>query len=387
MIFFTRKVFALLFALLVFNGCASLQTRQPQDFWARLDGIRQGDIIDTRTGKAVGFQSFIEQASKARIVYVGEVHTRREDHEVQLKVLRGLHAAGPVVLAMEMFPREKQPVLDRFSRGELTEQQFLEEVDWENVWGYPFELYRDILFFARDRGIPILALNAPPEVVRKIGREGLSSLTREEKERIAQDLRLHNSPYRELMKDRFEQHVRGNIKSFDTFYEAQLTWEETMAETLAQALNRHAPNVTIVALIGKGHMSHGLGVPKWVASLVPHAHITVTPVPMNYPHSVVDPDLGNYVWITEAVVTRHRGRLGIMILPIEEQEGVRVMSVSPGSAAQRAGLQAGDVILRIDDKTVRTFEDMHGELQKQRRTHRLLLLRGNEEIAITVEME
>ena len=388
MILSAKNLLALVSALLVLNGCASLETRQPQDFWSRLDGIRQGDIIHTKTGKTASFQDFIGEVSKARIVYVGEVHTRQEDHEVQLRILEGLHAAGPVVLAMEMFPREKQPVLDRFSRGELTEQEFLEEVDWENVWGYPFELYKDLLFFARDRGVPILGLNAPHDVVRKISREGLESLSGKERQRIARDLPLNNSPYRELMRDRFHQHVRGNIRSFETFYEAQLAWEGTMAETLAQALNRYDANVTIVALLGKGHMSHGLGVPRWTASLVPHSHRTVTPVPMNHPRSVVDTDLGDYVWITEAVAPRHRGRLGIMIRPGDEQEeGVKVMNVFPGSAAQKAGLRAGDVILRIGDEEVRSFEDLHGELQKQRRTHRFILRRGDEEIPVTVEME
>ncbi len=384
-----RKIIPpMLLLLWILAGCTALGPRPVQDFWARLDGIRVGDILDTETGKTLTFPAFIQQVSKARIVYVGEVHTSREDHEVQLKVLQGLHAAGSqLVLAMEMFPREKQPVLDRFARGELTEAQFLEEVEWDRVWGYPFDLYRYILVFARDNRIPILGLNAPPEVVRKISQEGLAALNPEERLRIARDMRLHNSPYRELIKDQYEQHARESIKSFESFYEAQLAWEETMAETLSQALRRYGDSVTVVALIGKGHMSQGMGVPKWTASLVPHPYKTVAPVPMNYPHSVLDPNLGNFVWVTEKTTFHHRGRLGIMIRPGAGRSGVEITGVTPDSPAERAGMQVGDLIIRIGDRTVERFEDLHEELQKQRKTHDILLIRGDEEISVTVEME
>ncbi len=295
-----KKIFLSLLVLLILSGCAAFHPKKTEDFWAKLEGIKLNDIISTDMGKPIGFAAFIQQASKSQIVYVGEVHTCRFDHEVQLKVLEGLHAVKPVVLAMEMFPREKQSIVDRFSKGELSEQQFIVQVDWQKTWGYPFELYQDILLFAQNRKIPILALNAPSDIIKKISREGFASLTAEERQRIPLEEIPKGDPlHRRFLKEQFEHHRQYGIKNFENFYEAQLTWEKTMAASLAQALSRNDKEVTIVALIGKGHMHNGLGVPKWTATLFPHSYKIVFPVPINYPRSVMDPNLGDYTWITD----------------------------------------------------------------------------------------
>ncbi len=306
-----KKIFLSLFIFSILSGCAAFPTKKPENFWARLDGIKLGEIIRTDTGKPMSFSAFIQQASKSRIVYVGELHTNHQDHEAQLKVLQGLHAVKPVVLAMEMLPREKQPIVDRFSRGELNEQRFLKEVDWHTVWGYPFELYQNILLFAQSQKIPILALNAPPEIVRKVGREGFASLTMEERQRIpVEEIPRGNALHRQLLEEQFRHHGQYGIQSFESFYEAQLTREKTMAISLAQALIHYGGGVTIVALMGKGHMTHGLGVPKWTASMLPHTYKIISPIPIDYPRSVVDSNLGDYVWITDkATFHHHRNRI------------------------------------------------------------------------------
>ena len=47
-----------------------------------------------------------------------------------------------------------------------------------------------------------------------------------------------------------------------------------------------------------------------------------------------------------------RAVLGVQIDPASGKEGARLSSVSPGSAAEEAGLQKGDVIISIDGKTI-----------------------------------
>src|SRR5664279_5766138 len=50
------------------------------------------------------------------------------------------HRPG-MVLGFEMFPRRVQPVLDRWSKGELNEADFLRQVDWPQIWGFADTLY------------------------------------------------------------------------------------------------------------------------------------------------------------------------------------------------------------------------------------------------------
>lgn len=47
-----------------------------------------------------------------------------------------------------------------------------------------------------------------------------------------------------------------------------------------------------------------------------------------------------------------RGMLGLVLMPTEK--GLKVAGVTPGSAAEKAGVQAGDVIVAVDGKPVRS---------------------------------
>jgi len=71
------------------------------------------------------------------VVLLGETHNEPDDHRWQLHTIETLFSLRPeMVLGFEMFPRRVQPVLDRWSRGELNETAFLDEVDWPRIWGF-----------------------------------------------------------------------------------------------------------------------------------------------------------------------------------------------------------------------------------------------------------
>ena len=72
---------------------------------------------------------------------------------------------------MEMFTRPYQPFLDQWVAGEIDENKFLEETQWDKEWGYDYNLYKDILDFAREKKIPVIALNAPKELVKIVSKK------------------------------------------------------------------------------------------------------------------------------------------------------------------------------------------------------------------------
>jgi serine protease Do len=69
-------------------------------------------------------------------------------------------------------------------------------------------------------------------------------------------------------------------------------------------------------------------------------------------------------------------------------EGVLVREVNPGSAAEKAGVKAGDVITKINDERVRSIGDLHAKLAAKRddKTVKLGVLRNRSEINLTVEL-
>jgi serine protease Do len=81
-----------------------------------------------------------------------------------------------------------------------------------------------------------------------------------------------------------------------------------------------------------------------------------------------------------------RAQLGVML--DDGDEVVKIVKVTPGSPAARAGLQAGDIVLRIDDNAVHSREKMVETIQLHEAGDKLALLihRDSEELTITASL-
>lgn len=101
--------------------------------------------------------------------------------------------------------------------------------------------------------------------------------------------------------------------------------------------------------------------------------------------------------IPRSFMTWRSSALGIECESLEGQlaeyfgvkEGVLVRSVSKGSAAEKAGIRAGDVITRVDDAKVATPADLSSRIRSVsgRRSVSLLLMRDHKEVLLSVAME
>jgi serine protease Do len=99
-----------------------------------------------------------------------------------------------------------------------------------------------------------------------------------------------------------------------------------------------------------------------------------------------------------AVLAGGRPRLGIDAEDIGGQlgsffgapdgEGILVRSVNSGSAAERAGLKAGDVITMFNGERVRSLGDLRQKLasQNESKTAKIGVLRNKGEVTLTVEL-
>jgi serine protease Do len=71
------------------------------------------------------------------------------------------------------------------------------------------------------------------------------------------------------------------------------------------------------------------------------------------------------------------------------QEGVLVRSVKKGSAAEKAGIKAGDVITKVDDSRVTSSSEITRVLRglKSKKTFNVTVIRNHKEMPLTVTME
>jgi uncharacterized iron-regulated protein len=229
--------------------------------------------LDKTCGEAEKFisspQKMLSELAQVDVIYLGETHNRSLDHQNQFKIIQELYQRNPkIAIAMEMFQRPYQGVVNEYLAGKLTEAQLLEKSQYEKRWGFPWENYAPILRFAKQKQLPVLALNTPTEVTRKVARQGLESLTSSERQFIPPftEIRTDNQEYRELALQAFQHHQdagHGNSPSAERFFLAQVLWDETMAEAIAKFVKAN-PEHQVVVLAGAGHIIYGYGIPSRV---------------------------------------------------------------------------------------------------------------------------
>ncbi len=103
-----------------------------------------------------------------------------------------------------------------------------------------------------------------------------------------------------------------------------------------------------------------------------------------------DEDFGNSPFLQPFGSPTSKGpKLGVQIQSLESQKGVVVSEVVPGSVAERAGLQTGDIILMANDQSIDEPANLVEIIQSLELPAELLLnvLRGDEYLDIVARFE
>src|SRR6266478_2330193 len=246
-----------------------------------------GGWIDVKTGQPIDRgELFRDLVAKAAVVLLGESHTDADHHRWQLHTLAGLHGrGGKIVIGFEAFPRRLQSVLNDWVEGKLTDSAFLKASEWRQVWGYDSALYMPLFRFARLNRIPMIALNVERRLVLQVGQQGWESVPVTERKGLS-DPAPASAAYQRVLARAYlakkasqpdvtdpaaqgpdlpalgEAELTEVMKEpeFKHFVEAQLTWDRTMAEALAEA-RQNFGNAVVVGILGSGHIAGGHGVP------------------------------------------------------------------------------------------------------------------------------
>lgn len=232
-----------------------------------------GGWVEPGPGRTVGEKAVLEEAARARIVLLGEVHDDPAHHDWQLDLVSALHRQNrPLVIGVEALPRSAQAELDRWVAGELGEAEFLAATRWSETWGHDPKLYFPLFRFARDHRIPMLAMNVDRRLVSRVAREGWAGVPADERQGVG-DPAPPAAAYRRSLTQAFSGHAEAVGRQdgaaaarLERFIEAQLTWDRAMAEAVAGAAAAR-PDATIVGIAGRGHVEHGWGIPDQLRDL------------------------------------------------------------------------------------------------------------------------
>ena len=347
-----RKIFRYgNYSLLIFEGGKNISKEiADSDRGININLTLQLEAVETKNN--LGLDDIIPKIKDRRVIYIGEAHTVYAHHVVQYEIIGRLYKdSGRLIIGMEMFQRPFQKYLDQYIQAEITEEEFLKKTEYFKRWSFDYNLYRDILQFARANRIPVVALNLRKEIIKKVSRSGIDSLTKDEYAEIPQDMDMTNQQYRESLRKVFSRHSGSQQRDFENFVQSQILWDETMAHSVADALKKY-PDAQMVVLAGNGHIQYSWGIPDRVKRLTGEG----SSVLVNFGGEELDRGIADFVLFPAEVEFPESPRLMVSLRKAEE--GVIIEKVMEGGVAGKAGLEEGDIIKAIDDKVIEDISDI-----------------------------
>ena len=298
-----------------------------------------------------GLEAVIPRIQERRVVFVGESHDQYGHHLAQLEVIRRLHEISPdLAIGLEQFQRPFQQHLDDYVAGEIDEGEMLQLTEYFSRWRFDYRLYRPILQFAREHRIPLVALNVPKELTRAVGQGGFDGLDEAMRAQLPAEMGEADQAYRARLRGVFHMHPDAGERNFEHFVEAQLLWDEGMAERAADYLREH-PRRRLVVLAGSGHIAHPGAIPD---RLVRRGVTEVAVLTCDEPPG--EESRADFILFPKKEALPPKGLLGVFLE--EKPDGIYAGSFSEGSAAQAAGMRKGDRIVTIADGEVRHLGEL-----------------------------
>jgi uncharacterized iron-regulated protein len=283
-------------------------------------GIR---TLDVSTSAEIRFDELVRRISAADVVFVGEQHDDPETHRVEFGILDAIGRLGrPVVLSLEMFERDIQPLLNDYLAGRMSESDFLAR---SRPWDRYITDYRPMVELAKARGWPVIASNIPRPMASAVGRKALAALdtlTPTERGWAARDIQCPDDAYKARFMKTMRGHGPGGAQpaAGDTlptsvatrFYLAQCIKDETMAESIVEARQRAPRDAIVVHYDGAFHSDYHQGTVDRVRRRARDARmvvITAVPVPDPSVATLADHnDRADYIIFTKRIPPRPPAR-------------------------------------------------------------------------------
>lgn len=240
-------------------------------------------IHDTKAGATRTWPELLDALAKHDVVFLGETHVDDTTHQVELHVLEQLLARrqGKVVLSMEMFERDEQPVLDDYLAGRIDEATFVQRA---HVWQNYRTAYRPLIEAAKAAKIPVVAANFPGSLRRAFAgddaKAALAALAPEQRALIPAEIFPASAAYWE----RVDRAVRGHMgigggggTPEERLYETQNLWDNAMGDNVAKARAAN-PDSLVLHIAGGFHVAYRDGTVAQFARRSPQSTFTVVSI-------------------------------------------------------------------------------------------------------------
>ncbi len=320
-------------------------------------------------GNPSSFEAIVEALASADVLFVGEEHNDPMVHFLERKLLAtafGAYRDRGVVLSMEMFSRDVQPIVNEYLADLITESHFRSS---SNPWSNYATDYEGMVRFAKAHSVPVVASNAPRRYTNRVTRLGPDALydlsddamrflaplpyaSASDAYRAEWDALMaeamadmqaaadsaaadaetgteavpEDAPPTHPSTDDFgvelpeghpaldEAEATGmmmpggpNHGGMDFMLDSQSLWDATMAWSVAEALKQH-PGSLVIHVVGAFHVEHGTGIPEHLNRYFPGVRRVIVSVRPAEDIEGFDPGthagLGDFVVLTDEALPR-----------------------------------------------------------------------------------
>ncbi len=238
-------------------------------------GKKHYRIYSTKQQKEISLKDLISEVSAANVLIYGESHNDSVTHFLEVEIFKALNEEyGDVAVSLEMFTSETQPIVDEYLAGTISEHHFTNDArSWPN-----YADYRPMVEYAKEKGLQVIAANAPFRYVRLANRKGQNAL-------LNVDPYFRNAlapiPYDTAVGAEYE--FLLDIMSYSTgdstapkqilhVNQGQSLWNATMAYSIVKYYKAKSDR-KIYQVSGKFHSDNGYGIVNQLKIYEPNLNV------------------------------------------------------------------------------------------------------------------
>ena len=238
-------------------------------------GERPAYRLFTGQGRPADYDQMLAQLAQADVVLFGEQHNDPIAHWLELQVtkdLARLKGPGKLVLGLEMFERDVQPLVAQYATGTLPDSAFERQ---SRPWPNYATDYRPLLLLARAQQIPVMGTNAPRRYAQQVARGSLAALDAlpavDKSYLVPLPLVVdYNLPGYKNMAAMFGDAAAAHGGGAQNIIQAQALKDATMAYAIRTGLS---PGQTLLHLNGSYHSDHHDGIVAYLRQTAPKLRV------------------------------------------------------------------------------------------------------------------
>ena len=177
--------------------------------------------------------------------------------------------------------------------------------------------------------------------------------------------------------------------SFAGFIKAQALWDETMAESIIDYLEAH-PDDRMIVLAGNQHTRKDSGIPPRVTARIEVTQASVQNLATTRLSAADLAKTTDYVFLLESYEFAPQGKIGVVLLEKESENGARmeIVEVNSQSNAGAAGIKKDDILIFIDELAIHTMDDVRLALLDKAvgETVKIAVMRDGERVDLEVKL-